>query len=63
MRHAWEWDDEEEDGVKDFDEAAEDLDGGEDDEEDEMKGEEMNEKKRNFIQCGTDGAPKIIAWY
>jgi len=40
VRHAWEWDDEEVDGTKDDDEAAEDLDGGED-EEDEMKGEEL----------------------
>jgi len=39
VKHAWEWDDEEEDGVKDDDEAAEDLDG--EGEEDEMKGEEL----------------------
>eukprot|EP00984_Skeletonema_dohrnii_P021828 scaffold11003_cov80-Skeletonema_dohrnii-CCMP3373.AAC.2 len=37
VKHAWEWDDEEEDGVKDDDEAAEDLDG--EGEEDEVKGE------------------------
>ena len=39
VKHAWEWDDEEEDGVKDDDEAAEDLDG--EGEEDEVKGEEL----------------------
>ena len=39
VKHAWEWDDEEEDGVKDDDEAAEDLDG--EGEECEMKGEEL----------------------
>eukprot|EP00984_Skeletonema_dohrnii_P001869 scaffold625_cov169-Skeletonema_dohrnii-CCMP3373.AAC.6 len=27
VKHAWEWDDEEEDGAKDDDEAAKDLDG------------------------------------
>lgn len=35
VKHAWEWDDEEEGTPKDEDEAAEDLDG------DEMKGEEL----------------------
>lgn len=39
VKHAWEWDDEEEDGAKDDDEAAEDLDG--EGEEDEVKGEEL----------------------
>ena len=39
VKHAWEWDDEEEDGAKDDDEAAEDLDDGE--EGDEGKGEEL----------------------
>ncbi|KAK1744076.1 hypothetical protein QTG54_005673 [Skeletonema marinoi] len=39
VKHAWEWDDEEEDGSKDDDEAAEDLDG--EGEEDEVKGEEL----------------------
>ncbi|KAK1744072.1 hypothetical protein QTG54_005669 [Skeletonema marinoi] len=39
VKHAWEWDDEEEDGAKDDDEAAEDLDG--EGEECEMKGEEL----------------------
>ena len=38
VKHAWEWD-EEEDGAKDDDEAAEDLDG--EGEECEMKGEEL----------------------
>ena len=40
VKHAWEWDDEEEDGAKDGDEAAEDLDDGEEDG-DEGKGEEL----------------------
>ena len=39
VKHAWECDDEEEDGVKDDDEAAEDLDG--EGEEDEVKREEL----------------------
>ncbi|KAK1744088.1 hypothetical protein QTG54_005685 [Skeletonema marinoi] len=39
VKHVWEWDDEEEDGAKDDDEAAEDLDG--EGEEDEVKGEEL----------------------
>jgi hypothetical protein len=39
VKHAWEWDDEEEEKAKDEDDAAEDLDDGE--ESDEMKGEEL----------------------
>jgi hypothetical protein len=38
VKHAWEWDDEEDEKAKDEDEAAEDLDDGE--ENDEMKGGE-----------------------
>ena len=39
MKHAWEWDDEEEDRAKDDNEAAEDLDDGK--EGDEGKGDEL----------------------
>ena len=58
VKHAWEWDDEEEDGAKDDDEAAEDLDDGE--EGDEGKGEELQTQAQGILMRGKRSANKFL---
>ena len=51
MKHAWEWDDEEEDGAKDDDETAEDLDDGEGGDGVEGKKERIAVDGGHFVEC------------